>query len=63
MTTKKNEAAQALAALRVKKQSPEVRSAIASGAGKASAAALTPAQRRAKAKKAVEARWEKKKAK
>mgnify|MGYP001581743274 CR=1 FL=1 len=60
-TKKKNAAAQALIAIRWKATSEEDRIAHAAMMGKSSAAAMTPEQRVARAKKAVVAREAKRK--
>ena len=51
----------ALARMRAESLSPERRSEIASQAGKAAAANMNDAQRKARAQKAIAARWAKKK--
>jgi hypothetical protein len=52
--------AAALARMRAEALSPERRSEIASQGGKAGAAKMTDAQRKARSQKALEARWGKK---
>lgn len=61
MAKTRNPAAE-MALMRAKKLSPARRSEIASQGGTAGSAALTDNQRSARAKKAAEARWGKKKA-
>ena len=59
MTKKKNSAAQALVKLRWQGTTAEQRSAHAAAMGRASAAALTPKQRTARAKEAAAKRKKK----
>ena len=54
---KKNAAAQALAALRMKRMTAEERAKVAAKGGEASTAKLTPAQRKKRASDAAKARW------
>jgi hypothetical protein len=59
---KKNAAAQALAALRMKRMTAEERAEVAAKGGEASTAKLTPAQLKKRASDAAKARWDKKRA-